>query len=54
MLDAPVSGGTGRAASGELSVIVGGARETFDACEDLFEAMGTSSSTWAGSARDWP
>ena len=41
MLDAPVSGGTGRAASGELSVIAGGARETFDACRDLFEAMGT-------------
>ena len=40
MLDAPVSGGTGRAASGELSVIAGGARETFDACRDLFEAMG--------------
>jgi len=41
MLDAPVSGGTGRAASGELSVIAGGARETFDACRDLFEAVGT-------------
>ena len=41
MLDAPVSGGTGRAASGELSVIAGGARETFGACRDLFEAMGT-------------
>ena len=40
MLDAPVSGGTVRAKSGELSVIVGGAPETFAACEDLFRAMG--------------
>jgi 3-hydroxyisobutyrate dehydrogenase-like beta-hydroxyacid dehydrogenase len=41
MLDAPVSGGTERAASGELSIIVGGAPEIFDACRDLFQAMGT-------------
>jgi len=41
MLDAPVSGGTTRAASGELSVIAGGAAETFEACRDLFKAMGT-------------
>ena len=40
MLDAPVSGGTVRAASGELSILVGGAPETFAACRDLFEAMG--------------
>ena len=40
MLDAPVSGGTVRAQSGELSVIVGGAPETYAACEDLFRAMG--------------
>jgi len=40
MLDAPVSGGTTRAASGELSVIVGGAQATFEACRDLFRAMG--------------
>jgi len=40
MLDAPVSGGTVRAKSGELSVIVGGAAETYGACEDLFRAMG--------------
>ncbi len=31
MLDAPVSGGTERAASGELSIIAGGAKETFAA-----------------------
>jgi 3-hydroxyisobutyrate dehydrogenase-like beta-hydroxyacid dehydrogenase len=40
MLDAPVSGGTVRAKSGELSVIVGGAPETYAACEDLFRPMG--------------
>jgi 3-hydroxyisobutyrate dehydrogenase len=40
MLDAPVSGGTARAASGELSILVGGAPETFSACRDLFAAMG--------------
>lgn len=40
MLDAPVSGGTVRAKSGELSVIVGGPPETYAACEDLFRAMG--------------
>jgi 3-hydroxyisobutyrate dehydrogenase-like beta-hydroxyacid dehydrogenase len=40
MLDAPVSGGTVGAKSGELSVIVGGPLDTFAACEDLFHAMG--------------
>jgi len=40
MLDAPVSGGTVRAASGELSIIVGGAADTVAACQDLFRAMG--------------
>lgn len=40
MLDAPVSGGTGRAQSGELSVIVGGAADVFAKCQDLFQAMG--------------
>ncbi|MBM3622896.1 MAG: NAD(P)-dependent oxidoreductase [Alphaproteobacteria bacterium] len=40
MLDAPVSGGTGRAQSGELSVIVGGAAEIVARCQDLFNAMG--------------
>ena len=41
MLDAPVSGGTERAKTGELSVIAGGTSETFEACRDLFKAMGT-------------
>ena len=42
MLDAPVSGGTVRAKSGELSIIVGGPVETFDHCGDLFKAMGAN------------
>src|SRR5258707_8044789 len=41
MLDAPVSGGTSRAQSGELSVIVGGPAEVFAKCLDLFAAMGS-------------
>jgi 3-hydroxyisobutyrate dehydrogenase-like beta-hydroxyacid dehydrogenase len=40
MVDAPVSGGTERAASGELSIIIGGPTETVKACDDLFRAMG--------------
>ena len=43
MLDAPVSGGTGRAQTGELSVIVGGGAEVFAQCQDLFGAMGSRS-----------
>lgn len=41
MLDAPVSGGRARALSGELSIVVGGERETFKECRDLLGAMGT-------------
>jgi 3-hydroxyisobutyrate dehydrogenase-like beta-hydroxyacid dehydrogenase len=40
MIDAPVSGGTERAASGELSIICGGPADTVKACDDLFRAMG--------------
>ncbi len=40
-LDAPVSGGTERAQSGELSIIGGGEAAVFDKCRDLFGAMGT-------------
>ena len=40
LVDAPVSGGTERAASGELSIIVGGDAGTVAACQDLFRAMG--------------
>jgi 3-hydroxyisobutyrate dehydrogenase-like beta-hydroxyacid dehydrogenase len=41
MLDAPVSGGSARAASGELSVIAGGDAATFASCRPMFEAMAT-------------
>jgi len=40
LLDAPVSGGTVGAADGSLSIMVGGDRAAFDACLDLFNAMG--------------
>jgi 3-hydroxyisobutyrate dehydrogenase len=40
MIDAPVSGGTGRAQSGELSVIVGGDAAVVAKCRDLFDVMG--------------
>jgi 3-hydroxyisobutyrate dehydrogenase len=40
MVDAPVSGGTERATSGELSIICGGDDRTIAACKDLFQAMG--------------
>jgi 3-hydroxyisobutyrate dehydrogenase len=42
ILDAPVSGGTVRAASGELSIIAGGPADTFEACRDVFKAMGAN------------
>ena len=41
MIDAPVSGGTGRAQSGDLSVIVGGDKDVVARYEDLFSAMGS-------------
>src|SRR5437773_1281457 len=40
-LGAMGSGGSERAGTGELSIIGGGATETFEACRDLFKAMGT-------------
>src|SRR5262245_61692403 len=40
MIDAPVSGGTVRAQSGELSVIVGGDAAVVAKCQDLFKIMG--------------
>ena len=41
-LDAPVSGGDTGARAGTLSIMVGGERETFEACLPIFEAMGKS------------
>jgi len=40
MLDAPVSGGDKGAIAGTLSIMVGGAKEAFNACLDIFQAMG--------------
>jgi 3-hydroxyisobutyrate dehydrogenase len=39
-LDAPVSGGDVGAREARLSIMVGGDKETFDACLPIFEAMG--------------
>jgi 3-hydroxyisobutyrate dehydrogenase-like beta-hydroxyacid dehydrogenase len=40
LLDAPVSGGTVGARDGTLSILVGGDKVAFAACEALFNAMG--------------
>src|SRR5436190_2033083 len=45
-LDAPVSGGTERAGSGELSIIAGSDPATFEACRDLFAPGGTVDITY--------
>lgn len=42
VLDAPVTGGDGGAKAGTLSILVGGEKEDFEACRELFEAMGTN------------
>ena len=40
VLDAPVTGGDAGAKAGTLSILAGGDREDYDACRELFEAMG--------------
>lgn len=40
MLDAPVSGGTPRAAAGTLVVMAGGDAGIFESCRDIFAAIG--------------
>jgi len=40
MLDAPVSGGTVGAEAGTLSIMVGGDEATFNACQEVFVALG--------------
>lgn len=42
VLDAPVTGGDTGAREGTLSILVGGDREDYEACYELFEAMGTN------------
>jgi 3-hydroxyisobutyrate dehydrogenase-like beta-hydroxyacid dehydrogenase len=41
MLDAPVSGGVLRAEEGKLAVMVGGKREVFERCYEIFQAFGS-------------
>ena len=42
VLDAPVTGGDQVAREGTLSILAGGDREDYEACYELFEAMGTN------------
>ena len=39
MIDAPVSGGTAKAASGEMSVMASGPDDAFDDCTNVFKAI---------------
>ena len=41
-LDAPVTGGDAGAKNGTLSILVGGEKSDFEACMQIFEAMGTN------------
>lgn len=41
-LDAPVSGGPREAESGKLIVIVGGDKDVFDRCKEVFEVLGAT------------
>ncbi len=41
-LDAPISGGTERAASGSLTIMAGGSREAYERAMPVFEAMGAT------------
>ena len=41
MVDAPVSGGPARAATGQLTIMAGGERSAFDACASVLRALGT-------------
>ena len=41
-LDAPVSGGDTGARNATLSIMVGGDKAAFDACQDIFASMGSS------------
>lgn len=42
MLDAPVSGGTAKAGSGELSIMVGGDALAFEECGDIFAVLASN------------
>jgi len=51
MLDAPVSGGSARAQSGELAVIAGGDAAVFARCRAVFAAMATNQFHVGGSGQ---
>ncbi len=40
IVDAPVSGGVGKAATGELSIMASGDKAAFDKCHDIFKILG--------------
>ena len=42
VMDAPVSGGDIGAINGTLTIIAGGAKDDFDRCQGIFDAMGNS------------
>ena len=42
VLDAPVTGGDTGAKAGTLSILVGGEKEDYETCMELFKAMGTN------------
>ncbi len=46
-LDAPISGSSEQTRRGEVTTVVGGPREAFDACRELFECWSTKT-TYAG------
>ena len=41
-LDAPVSGGEGKAITGEMTIMVGGPEDSFNRAQDAFNAMGAT------------
>ena len=42
LLDAPMSGGVARAATGDLVIMVSGPRDRFDGCQPLLDALGST------------
>ena len=51
VLDAPVTGGDTGAEKGTLSILVGGEKEDYDACLQIFEAMGTNINYQGGAGK---
>ena len=51
-LDAPISGSSEQTRRGEVTTIVGGPREAFDACRDLFDCF-SAKTIYAGPCGSW-